>query len=137
MLNGTCAHSQAQRVSIVQSMIENVIKIVRSKNAIEKHNKKHDSKVRFKCVINRGDSQVRSTGATHKCDQQVRLTSVINRCNSQVRLKMQLSRESKVCKLAKFKSSQVRKFVLKKHQKIQKTLLNESGQFENEWSTIN
>ena len=101
-----------------------------------------------KCDSNRHDSQMRSTGATHKCDQQMRLTSAINRCDSQVRSTGathkcdRLNRESKslqVCKFAslkKLESSQVRKFALKKTQKIQKTLLNESGQFDNECSTI-
>ena len=66
---------------------------------------------------------MRSTGATHKCDR--------------------LNREFKslqVCKFAslkKLESLQVRKFALKKTQTIQKTLLNESGQFGNECSTIN
>ena len=85
-------------------------------------------------------------GLTHKCDQQVRLTSVINRCDSQVRSTGatqkcdRLNRESEslqVCKFEKarkFASSQV---CAQKTQKIQKTLLNESGQFDNECSTIN
>ena len=96
-----------------------------------------------KCDSNRRDSQVRSTGATHKYDQQVRLTSVINRCDSQVRSTGvthkcdRLNRESEslqVCKARKFTSSQV---CAQKTQKIQKTLLNESRQFDNECSTIN
>ena len=102
-----------------------------------------------KCDSNRRDSQVRSGGATHKHDQQVRLTSAINRCDSQVRSTGathkcdRLNRESKkfeVCKFAslkKLESSQVRKFALKKNTKNPKTLLNESGQFGNECSTIN
>ena len=100
-----------------------------------------------KCDSNRRDSQMRSTGATHKCDQQMRLTSAINRCDSQVRSTGathkcdRLHRESKslqVCKFEKarkFTSSQV--CTQKKTQNIQKTLLNESGQFDNECSTIN
>ena len=102
-----------------------------------------------KCDSNRRDSQMQSTGATHKCDQQMRLTSAIDRCVSQVRLTGathkcdQLNRESKslqVCKFASLKKA--RKFAslqvcAQKTQKIQKTLLNESGQFDNECSTIN
>ena len=126
----------------------------RSENAIRKcDSNRRDSQVRstsaIQNAINRCDAQVRSTGATHKCDQQVRLTSAINRCDSHVRSTGathkcdRLNRESKslqVCKFASLKrleSSQVRKFALKKHKKIQKTLLNESGQFDNECSTIN
>ena len=134
----------------------------RSENAIRKCNSnRHDSQVRStsavqKCdqqvrltsAINRCDSQVQSTGVTHKCDQQVQLTSAINRCHSQVRSSGathkcdRWNRESKslqVCKFAslkKLESSQVRKFVLK-NTKNPKTLLNESGQFGNECSTIN
>ena len=107
----------------------------RSENAIQKR----DS--------NRRDSQVRSTSAIQKCDQQMRLTSAIDRCDSQVRSTGathkcdRLNRESKslqVCKFEKarkFASSQV--CAQKKHKKNQKTLLNESGQFGNECSTIN
>ena len=60
---------------------------------------------------------MRSTDVTQKCDQ--------------------LNRESEslqVCKARKFAGSQV---CAQKTQKIQKTLLNESGQFDNECSTIN
>ena len=118
----------------------------RSENAIRKCNSnRRDSQVRSTSAI----QKMRSTGATHKYDQQVRLTSAINRCDSQMRSTgathkcNRLNRESKslqVCKFAslkKLESSQVRKFALKKHKKIQKTLLNESGQFGNECSTIN
>ena len=102
-----------------------------------------------KCDSNRHDSQVRSTSAIQKCDQQMRLTSAINRCDSQVRSTGathkcdRLNRESKslqVCKFAslkKLESSQVRKFALKNTKNPKKTLLNESGQFDNECSTIN
>ena len=108
-------------------------------------NARSESVIR-KCNSNRRDSQMLSTGVTHKCDQQVQLTSATDRCDSQVRLTGathkcdRLNHESKslqVCKFAslkKLKSSQV-------HQKTQKnpkkTLLNESGQFDNECSTIN
>ena len=131
---------------------------VRSTSAIQKCDQevrlrstiqKCDQEVRLTSAINRCESQMRSTGATHKCDQQVRLTSAIDRCDSQVRSTGathkcdRLNRESKkfeVCKFASLKrleSSQVHKFALKKNTKIQKTLLNESGQFDNECSTIN
>ena len=99
-----------------------------------------------KCDSNRCDSQVRSTGTTHKCDQEVRLPSAINRCDSQVRSTGathkcdRLNREFRkfaslqVCKAQKFASPQV---CAQKTQKIQKTLLNESRQCDNECSTIN
>ena len=51
-------------------MIENVIKIVQSKNAIEK--------MRSKNAIQKCNSNVQSTDVTQKCDQQVGLTSAIN-----------------------------------------------------------
>ena len=115
-----------------------------------KHDRKRDRKNAIrKCDSNRRDSQVRSTGTTHKCDQQVRLTSAINRCDSQVRSTGAthkcdgLNRESEssqVCKFASLKKA--RKFAspqvcAQKTQKSKKTLLNESGQFDNECSTIN
>ena len=89
---------------------------------------------------------MRSTSAIQKCDQEVRLTSAIDRCDSQVRSTGathkcdRLNREFKslqVCKFEKarkFASSQV---CAQKTQKIQKSLLNESRQFDNECSTIN
>ena len=104
---------------------------------------KRDSKVRSRGVTQKRDSKVRSRGATHKRDRQVRLTSVIDRCDSQVRSiesRIQKFASLQVCKFAslkKLESSQVRKFALIKNKKIQKTLLNESGQFDNECSTIN
>ena len=63
---------------------------------------------------------MRLTGATHKC--------------------YQLNRESKSLQVCKFENAQ--KFAslqvcAQKTQKIQETLLNESGQFDNECSTIN
>ena len=104
-----------------------------SENAIRKcDSNRPDSQVRS----SRCDSQMRSTCVTHKCNQQVRLTSAINRCNSQVRL-TGATHKCEVCKFEnarKFTSSQV---CAQKTQKIQKTLLNESGQFDNECSTIN
>ena len=89
---------------------------------------------------------MRSTDATHKCDRQARFKSAIDRCDLQVRSTGathkydQLNRESKSLQVCKFEKA--RKFAslpvcTQKTQKIQKTLLNESGQFDNECSTIN
>ena len=113
----------------------------RSENAIRKcDSNRHDSQVRstsaIQNAINRCDSQVRSSSAIDRCDSQVRSTGATHKCD-------RLNRESKslqVCKFASLKrleSSQVRKFALRKHKKNPKTLLNESGQFDNECSTIN
>ena len=107
---------------------------------------KCDQEVRLRRAIQKCDQEVRLRSAIQKCDQEVRLTSAIDRCDSQVRSTGathkcdRLNCESKkfeVCKFEKarkFASSQV---CAQKTQKIQKTLLNESGQFDNECSTIN
>ena len=111
--------SQVRSTSAIQNAINRCDSEARFKSAI----KRCDSEARFKSAIKRCDSQVRSTGATHKCDR--------------------LNRESKnlqVCKFAslkKLESSQVCKFAHKKHKKSKKLFLNESGQFDNECSTIN
>ena len=79
---------------------------------------------------------MRSTDPTHKCDRQMRLTSAIDRCDSQVQStgathkRDRLNRESKSLQICKFEKA--RKFAslqvcAQKTQKIQKTLLNESG----------
>ena len=97
----------------------------------------------------RSDVRFESTiqiGVTHKCDQQVQLTSAINRCDSQVRSTGtthkcdRLNRESEslqVCKFEKARKFESPQVCAKKTQKIQKLFLNESGQFDNECSTIN
>ena len=103
-----------------------------------KRDRKRNRKTRFESAI--------QIGATHKCEQQVQRTSAISRCDSQVQSAGathkcdRLNRESEslqVCKFEKarkFASSQV---CTKKHKKSKKTLLNESGQLDNECSTIN
>ena len=84
---------------------------------------KRDSKVRSRDATQKRDSKVRLTGATHKC----------NRLNREFK-KFPSLQVCKFEKARKFESSQV---CAQKTQKIQKTLLNESGQFGNECSTIN
>ena len=76
-------------------------------------------------MIRKCNLKVRSTGVAHKCDEKVRL-----------------SHESEVCKFAGLQVCRVRKFTsskacAQKTQKIQKSHFNESGQFDNECSTIN
>ena len=108
--------SQVRSTSAIQNAINRCDSEARFKSAI----KRCDSGARFKSAIKRCDSQTRSTGATHKCDRLNREFKSLQVCKFE--------------KARKFASSQV---CAQKTQEIQKTLLNESGQFGNECSTIN